>query len=169
MNAEDIREIRGPKLIAADWLWLILLAAALALLLCGVAVWWWRRRQTRIPPLTAAQAALRDLERIRDLVTPARARAFCIAASDILRRYLERQFDVTVTKRTTEEFLQDIERSPQSGLVAHRPLLTDFLQRCDVVKFGGAALESRSIEALYDSAQSFVRATAERATQAPAA
>jgi len=101
------------------------------------------------------------LEEIRALMLPARARDFGIAVSDIVRTYIEQRFHVIAAQRTTEEFLQDLLRSTNASLARHRPLLSEFLQQCDIVKFAGLSLAPQSMESLRQSALVFVRETAE--------
>lgn len=157
---EDIRDIRGPKTAWPAW-WAAALAAAVILsALGGYALWrWWRaRRRPRV--LLPFEAALQQLEAIRPLLQPATAREFSIAVSDIVRRYIEQRFAVTATHRTTEEFLNDLLQSTHPALARHRGVLAAFLEQCDLVKFAGMALSSGTMEALYDSARSFVLETA---------
>jgi len=91
---------------------------------------------------------------------PARAREFSIAASDIVRSYIEQRFDVTATRRTTEEFLRDLLETPNASLVRHQPLLGEFLLQCDFVKFAAMSLNEQDMESLRQSARVFILATA---------
>jgi hypothetical protein len=62
------------------------------------------------------------------------AREFCIAVSDTVRWYLEERFEFRAPERTTEEFL--IELQATNLLTPDRKQsLSEFLQRCDLVKF----------------------------------
>ena len=79
---------------------------------------------------------------------PATAREFGIAASEVIRSYIEKRFNVVATQRTTEEFLQSLLQGSNETLARHRPLLADFLQQCDFVKFAGASLAAADMEAL---------------------
>ena len=157
---EDIRDIRGPRYGLPLWVILASLAAAalLALAVYGISRWWRRRRQPRV--LLPFELALKQLEEIRPLMQPATAREFSIAVSDIVRVYIERRFEVTATHRTTEEFLHDLLQATKPSLVRHRALLADFLQQCDLVKFGGESLSLHSIDSLHASARGFVEETA---------
>ena len=157
--AEDIRDIRGPKLGISPWVVAAVLAAA-ALLALAVVGWrrWRARRQERV--LLPFERALAELDQIRPLMQPASAREFCIAVSDIVRRYIEQRFDVTATHRTTEEFLHDVLTTATPSLARHGGLLAEFLQQCDLVKFAGMSLALPSIEALYDRARGFVMISA---------
>jgi hypothetical protein len=92
---------------------------------------------------------------------PAAARDFGIAVSDIVREYIERRFDVVATQRTTEEFLQDLLKSADESLACHRPLLSEFLQQCDLVKFADLSPAPQMMESLWQSARAFVLETAE--------
>ena len=92
---------------------------------------------------------------------PATAREFGIAASEVIRNYIEKRFNVIATQRTTEEFLQTLLQSSNEALARHRALLAEFLQQCDFVKFAGASLASTDMEALLQSARRFVLETSE--------
>ena len=156
---EDIRDIRGPKQVLADWVLPVAIAAALliAALIYGL----WRRRRSRyVAPLLPFQIALQRLEDIRALMQPARAREFSTAVSDIIRSYIEQRFEVTATRRTTEEFLRDLLQSSNTSLARHQGLLGDFLYQCDAVKFAAQSMTLQSMETLLQSARTFVIETA---------
>ena len=117
------------------------------------------RSKKRLPPprrLLPFEIALQGLEQIRELLDPAKVREFSIAISDIVRKYIEDAFHITATHRTTEEFLRDLLQSSNASLAAHRSLLAEFLNQCDMAKFAGASLSRQIIESLHQSARSFV-------------
>jgi hypothetical protein len=156
---EDIRDIRGPKLILPGWAWPAMIAAGVALALC--VYWLWRsHRRRRARVLTPFEIALQGLDDIRALMLPGSAREFSTAVSDIVRTYIEKRFDVTATRRTTEEFLRDLLGSSNASLAGHRTLLGEFLHQCDVVKFAATSLTVQDMESLRQSARAFVLATA---------
>jgi len=158
-SAEDIRDIRGPKLLPADWVLPALIAGA-AILALGFYGVWRRRRNGRARVLLPHEVALQRLEQIRTLMQPPRAREFSTAASDIVRSYIEQRFDVTATRRTTEEFLRDLLATPNASLARHQPLLGEFLLQCDFVKFAAMSLNEQNMESLHQSARVFILATA---------
>jgi HAMP domain-containing protein len=160
-SAEDIRDIRGPKAVPGSWLLPAALAAALVLALCAYAVWRRRHRTARPRTPTLSEQALQRLESTRPLMRPATAREFGIAASEAIRDYIEKRFDVVATQQTTEEFLQTLLQSSNEALARHRALLAEFLQQCDFVKFAGASLAVNDMESLFRSARGFVLETAE--------
>jgi hypothetical protein len=162
-TSEDIRDIRGPKAVAGGWPLSALIIGIILLAAAGFAVWHWRRRVERVRALTLTEQTLQRLEATRPLMQPATAREFGIAASEIVRTYIERKFDVVATQRTTEEFLQSLLQDAHAALTGYRPLLGDFLQQCDFVKFAGVSLTSPDMEALFQSARKFVLETGQPA------
>jgi hypothetical protein len=163
-DAEDIHDIRGPKAVPGSWLLPALLAGALLLAVAALVIWRVRRRTHRTRALSLAEQTLQRLEAIRPLMQPASAREFAIAASEIVRTYIEKRFAVVATQRTTEEFLQGLLQTSHEALASHRPLLADFLQQCDFVKFAGASLTSQDMETLFQSARKFVLETGQPQT-----
>ena len=158
---EDIRDIRGPKAVTGSWVLPAVLAGAIVIALCAYAVRRRRHRGTRSRSLTLTEQALERLESTRPLMRPATAREFGIAASEVIRNYIEKRFDVIATQRTTEEFLQTLLQSSNETLARHRSLLEEFLQQCDFVKFAGASLTVTDMESLFRSARGFVLETGE--------
>jgi hypothetical protein len=139
------------------WLIPALLAGAALLVLGGYAAWRRHRSSSSRPRIPLPfEAALQRLEDIRRLLDPASAREFSIAVSDIVRQYIEVQFMVTATHRTTEEFLRDLLETSNAALAAHRNLLAEFLNQCDLAKFAGVSLSRQILESLHRSARSFV-------------
>lgn len=157
---EDIRDIRGPKAVPGSWLLPAVLVGALLVTLCvAYAIWRRSHRQARPRNLTLSEQTLERLERAKALMQPARAREFGIAASEVIRSYIEKRFEVIATQRTTEEFLQALLQSSNETLARHRSLLAQFLHQCDFVKFAGASLTVTDMEALFQSARGFVLET----------
>ena len=162
-GGEDIHDIRGPKTMPGTSPLSLLILGALLLAAAAFIVWFWRRRAKHVRALTLTEQTLARLEAIRPLMQPASAREFGIAASEIVRTYVERRFDVIATQRTTEEFLQSLVQDSQTALAGYRPLLGDFLQQCDFVKFAGGSLTSPDMESLFASARKFVMETGQPA------
>jgi Domain of unknown function (DUF4381) len=153
---DDIRDIRGPKSIFPLWQLLAWIAVGVLVALAGFTLW--RRLRRPAPPrrLELFEIALQRLEDIRSLMHPSTVREFSIAISDVVRQYIESQMKITATHRTTEEFLRDLLDSSNAALTAHRNLLAEFLQACDMAKFAGVGLSMRIMESLHLSARSFV-------------
>jgi uncharacterized protein DUF4381 len=162
---EDIRDIRGPKAMPVEpWMVIAAVVGVLLAALCAVYVIWRRRhRGARQRTLTLSEQTLARLEETRPLMHPTTAREFGIAASEVIRNYIEKRFGVIATQRTTEEFLQTLLQSANAALAGHRALLAEFLQQCDFVKFAGTSLQVADMETLLQSARGFVLTTGEPA------
>jgi hypothetical protein len=168
--SEDIHDIRGPKAIGS--LWLISLTAMAALLLAGggYAAWRWNRRRRRLASKLPSDIALERLEKARALMRPAAGREFSIEVSSIVRGYIEARFQVMAAHLTTHEFLHELLGSSPSTLAAHRELLAEFLQSCDLAKFGGWNLQPENMEIMLQGARRFIVESAQPNTsEAPAA
>ena len=160
-SGEDIRDIRGPKAVPGSWVVPAALAGALVVALRAYVVWRRRDRRARHLTLTLSEQTLQRLESTRPLMRPATAREFGIAASGVIRDYIEKRFDIVATQRTTEEFLQTLLQDSDEALARHRSLLAEFLHQIDFVKFAGASLAITDMESLFRSARAFVLETAE--------
>jgi hypothetical protein len=166
--AEDIRDIRGAIYVLPEWVLPALIGGAVLIALGFYGLWRWRRNRAA-RALLPYEIALQRLEDIGALMQPARAREFSIAASDIVRLYIEQRFSVTATRQTTEEFLCDLLGSSDAALAEHQGLLGEFLHQCDFVKFAAQSLTQRNMESLRQSARAFVLATANTHDALPAA
>ena len=146
--------------------WVLLACLAGGLLLAGAAILYFlrRRRRARLappPPLPPHVEALRALARIRKMPrnTPEEVEALVVAASSVVRRYIERRFGLKAPERTTEEFLAEAASSGRIG-PEERALLESFLFECDKAKFAGWTPPPERQEALLDAAVAFVERTA---------
>ncbi|MGD0503403.1 MAG: DUF4381 family protein [Steroidobacteraceae bacterium] len=155
--ADDIRDIRGPKPVASAWTVWALVGGGVILALSAYALWRWIKRRRKAPEKSDLEVALDRLEAARTLMQPGRARDFSIEVSAIVREYIEQRFQVMAAHRTTHEFLHDLVVSAAPGLAAHRELLGDFLQSCDLAKFGGWNLDIGQMTAMLESARRFIQ------------
>jgi hypothetical protein len=163
---EDIRDIRQPKHLPTPWVWVAVAAGVLALAAGALAGWTWLRRG-RFLVMTPQERALEALDDARRLMNPDNARAYCFAASSIIRRYIEERFQVLAPRLTTEEFLRDRVETRADMLGAHRALLGDFLQHCDLAKFAGWHYSVPALEEMHESAVDFVQQTAAQRAAPP--
>jgi hypothetical protein len=156
--SNDIRDIRGPIMmaVAAAW-WPYLAAAALALAVIAVVVVLIRRRRSR--PLSPAACALRDLEAAHTWLEQGDPQRFSSAVSDAVRGYVEVAFAIRAPRRTTDELLADL-MSDDSAVAQHRTELGAFLDWCDLAKYARWSLSHEDMTRMLDSAGAFVRATA---------
>lgn len=157
-RAEDIRDIRGPRPLEHPWRIALEAGALLALLGAGYALGWWRRRR-KATGRSAHDVARERLAVARALLEPERAREFSIELSTIVREFIEAHYGLEAAHRTTDEFLRDLLRT-EGALKRQRAHLAEFLEACDLAKFGGWRLTLDGMERLYSSALDFVEAAA---------
>jgi hypothetical protein len=140
-------------------LWVLAALAAVAIAVYfGIRAWAiWRSRSLRRSAYDVAKADLdallmapRPLEREMD--------AFFVRLSDIVRRYLEIRFGLRSPELTTEEFVEELAKSPDL-VRSHQRLLREFLNRADLVKFAHLVPDPAAVESSLESARSFLEAT----------
>ena len=156
-----LRDIRGPVPLPPELLWLwIAVGAALGGLL-AVLIWnkWFRHAPLApatppVPPHQRAKHRLADA-----LALLAQPKPFCIAVSDALRLYLEERFEFRAPDRTTEEFLLDLQATDLLH-DSQKEFLTDFLTRCDLVKFAKHEPSEAELRSLHSAALGLVEETA---------
>lgn len=157
---DDIEDIRPPYLFhgfGGPLLWLLLVLIALAMVAAILLVIWWPRRQ--LSAKSAYEVALEKLERARTLLREDWPMPYAVAVSETIRTYLGQRFHSPSTRRTTEEFLRQMEADRATPLAEHRDLLREFLQSCDLVKFASYQPRLSELEHVQQRAREFVLAT----------
>jgi hypothetical protein len=160
-----LRTVAGkldPEVGGTPWFLVGALAGGALVLAIGSWLLWrmWRTRRRIAVKISAYEEAigkLRALE-VRGAPSSELADAWFVELSAIVRSYLEHRYDIRAPELTTEEFLQVASRAPEltSG---HRMQLSQFLERCDRVKFAGYRPDdSESIDTLA-AARAFVEDT----------
>jgi Domain of unknown function (DUF4381) len=152
---EDIRDIRPPIHIPYSWLWAAYLTGALVVAGLAYAAWRWRKRGS-FQRKALHELALEELEAARKYMTPEQAYTFSITVSEIVREYIEHQFQARAAHHTTEEFLHDLMTEEYPALAPYRPALANFLEHCDLAKFARWQLSVPDMEAMHQSACAFV-------------
>ena len=170
---DDLRLLGAPGPWWTQW-W----AIAIVAVLLGFATFrflrWRRRRLAAVSgvevaaPDTAHEDALAELERLFALVEAERSRPYAIESSAIVRRYIERRFQIRAPLRSTEEFLHEAQHSPRLT-AEHQSLLGEFLGCCDFLKFARGLADRVELEKLHRSAVDFVKATRPQAVVQPEA
>lgn len=117
------------------WPWLIL-GAATIFVVGFVSLRWRRGRRPPMPdPRAEALAKLDELE-AQTVSGNGNMERLHTVLSDIVRRYLERRFQLPVLRQTTDELLRDMARS--ALLPKEQPsAVQELLRRCDLAKFAG--------------------------------
>jgi hypothetical protein len=152
--------IPKPRNWALAW-W----AGGVALALAVLAWWLLRRRRARAaavePPPPPHVWALQQLAALlaAKLVEQGRVQEFYFRLSDLVRAYVELRFGLMAPERTTQEFLNEAQRSEVLRF-GHKDLLGEFLTACDLVKFARHEPPGAEIDGAIDAARSFIKQTA---------
>lgn len=166
-DAQDIKDIRGPrKMPLSPWYYVAYALAALMLMaLVAGALWLLLRRKKREaiePPQPAhaeALAALIELEK-RELIAQGRAEEHYVGLSYIARRYLERRYGLDALEATTLMLAREMRASDRTPQVADG--FIEMLTRADLVKFAKYHPEDRPAELDLHSTRKLVELTRPR-------
>ena len=121
----------------------------------------WLRHQALRRRQTAYEVASKELDEL--LIWGSHPREdqlekFYVELSGIVRRYLERRFNLRSPELTTEEFLNVASRSPDLHLEM-RGLLKEFLTQADLVKFAGFHPGQEQVQESIVAARRFLEET----------
>ncbi len=155
--AQEFHDITGPVDYFLLQPWMIFCAVAALLLLGGLIFWLvkrWRNRPVVVQ--TPRQRALELLARVETEIDKLTPYQFSIRVSDILRRYVTEQYQLPATRQTSVEFLNTLAAtSPFSA--DEQSLLSDFLNRCDLIKFARYDATIDDSRRLLEEATRFVK------------
>lgn len=160
----DIHDIKPILDIGGHWPWVWILLGCVAALLLVALVWWrWKRRRrpekptvgdaTALPPDEEALAALDAL----CAQTGMAPRKFYFRLSAILRRYIERRYEIPAAEMTSEELLPHMDRLPLDRRLAEA--FGTFCRETDPIKFAGAAAHRDQADRNLAFCRDFVRQT----------
>ncbi len=161
----SLAPVRGELVVnpgaRAWWWWAALAGIAVAWLALAVALWRrWRQRQAIARRRSAYDEAVTELRQLESAGAPDvdTADAWFVRLSAIVRRYLEKRYEIRAPELTTEEFLQ-VALHGVSLTAQHRALLGTFLECCDRVKFAAYRPEEKESLEMLAAARSFVEDT----------
>lgn len=155
----EIRDIAAPLDVFPYPLWMVLVAAAVLLLILGLLVFgviMYLRRRPAGPPPSPRMIAMRELELLRPQIETLDPYNFSVKVSDTLRSFVEAQYGLRATHQTSPEFLASMAESKEFG-EKDRDLLTQFLERCDLIKFAHIDASSTDSAILHERAVAFVQ------------
>jgi hypothetical protein len=159
-TTNGLRDIKPPVEIPNAWIWLWLALATLAL--GGLLFWAWRRWQKKkveLPLVPAIPAHVRAKQKLQEaLALVGQPKEFCIMVSDTIRWYLEERFNFHAPERTTEEFLYELQETDLL-LPDQKESLSEFLKRCDLVKFARYEPREPELHDLHGAALRLVEET----------
>lgn len=154
---DTIHDIAPPMTYSLIPPWMIFVGCLIALALLGLIVWLAKKLLRKQPrAISARERALAALDEMEGEIKPTPPYRFSIAVSDVLRRYVLEQFDLPMTRQTSIEFLNAIS-AKTSFSEDEKSLLTDFLNRCDLIKFARYDASPEDSRLLLDEARRFVK------------
>jgi hypothetical protein len=147
-----------PESAIPAWLWFTSPLPVLVLVLAGV--WLMLRRKTPRQPVPALRKATRECDRLLAMQLPekGRCKSFVILLTGILRRYLERRYDLPARRQTTAELLLAIQSRADVGDNVKR-WLRGFLDQADVVKFSAGEPNPVCCSEMADEVRQFFAAS----------
>ncbi len=167
-DKKELKDIKDPIWIPFDYT-LIAVAAVIVILLAAAGFFGYRLyRQKKEqgylfkppePPRPAHELALEQLAGLleKDHLANGQFKLFYSELSEILRRYIEGRFFVPALEETSREILQEMEKQElNEGL---QPVLKDFLELADLVKFARYIPDQAENQQAPESVRSFVNET----------
>src|SRR5688572_26479462 len=157
---DDLRLLEPPVPFRIDW-WLVAAIGGGLLLLWLIVRHFRKTRGARAQARAAKQAyrdALEELKRLFALVDREESRPYAIESSAIIRRYIEARFELSAPRRSTEEFLVEVQQSPKLT-PAHQASLREYLRICDLLKFARTLANRTELTQLHEAAIAFVKET----------
>lgn len=152
-DKDDIRDIKNPVAVRSKTL---LITAVIVFLLAaaGFIYWWYINKIKKIKEIFAEEGPKRPAheiayERINKLeemhlIEKAEIKEYYIILSEIIRKYIEDRYELSVLDRTTTELFKEMR-----GLgidKKHCAIVRDFLEESDLVKFAKYKPELKSIQ-----------------------
>ena len=165
-DKEDIRALKPPIEIRGTYWSYLLLLPILALLAAGGFFYYRQRsRGLALPEIPeelkkpAWEVALLELDSLResDLLKKKEIKRYITILSDVVRKYIQRRFEISALDRTTEEIQREMKSLKLDQTI--RELITGLLFFCDLVKFAKYVPSTVEVEESTDQAYSIVKLT----------
>lgn len=148
----DIRDIKSPVYIKLGFLFYLILAIILLIIGGGTGLYFYRKKKTKLSAApqdtrTAEEIAFLELEKISqmDLIKQKKIKLYYILISEVIRKYLEKRFEISVLDRTTYELYRQIRILNINSKQCQQ--IRDFLEECDMVKFAKFEPDEKTINA----------------------
>jgi hypothetical protein len=172
-DPQALRDHAPPTvLLRRDWFWLYVAAGAAGALALALALLAWRRRRrrravrlvagvVRAPrrmdaPSARALERLLAIEQSGVLDRDDDRKAGYTGMVEVIREYLAARYRVAITDLTTRELLGRLEGAAPAEA---RALVETWLERCDVVKYGGLRATGDDARTTLDDARALVVTT----------
>jgi hypothetical protein len=159
-----IQDIKPPETVGSPslaWLWLLLVVlAVIAIIIIIKKLWKAKSKPAPVippkPPYEEAMEALRLLEE-KQYIAKGMIREYAFELSDIVKRYIERRFQVTAAEFTTEEMLLWIRIAPLEP--KEKKILEWFFNETDPIKFAKLLPDNDTLYRFGSEIKAFLEAT----------
>jgi hypothetical protein len=168
-DKEDIRGLKPPLEIKGGYRAYLIILPVLAALAAGGFLYYRQRAKglalPRIPEELQRptwEVALAELDSLgeSDLLTRKQIKRYFIILSDIIRKYLERRYKISVLDRTTEEIRGEMKKLKLEQ--GPTQMISGLLFFCDLVKFAKYVPSAEKIEGSLSQAYSIVDLTKQK-------
>lgn len=170
---EDIHDIKGLIEILPFWREHLVPILIIGALLClgAILLFYFKiirkknnSKELNLPKLTPYEQAIHDLLNAQEYMKPGFDKVLSTKCSDIIRRYLEKAFQLQASEKTTEEFLHGIQRE-QTFHGKSLDTLVAFLEMCDLAKFAKIEFTYDEQKILFEKANTFLKLAHEEKTK----
>ncbi|MEI6890752.1 MAG: hypothetical protein V5783_01155 [Pontiella sp.] len=165
-DSTTLADIKGMQKLPGripKWIWIGLGSALAAVAIGLITSKLLKNRKTllpsapSIPPHVLAFQALETLQH-RGLLEQNECNPFYTELSLILRTYLEGRFCLHAPDETTEEFVEEMSRSPELD-GSQKGILQEFMRQADIVKFAKGHPDRSTMELAFSTTKQFVEET----------
>ncbi len=163
-SAADIHDIYGPLMLPEPinlLLYSMIFLAIVLLLGCAFLLYSKRQKSTVPPPDAPHKTALAELVLARKYIEKNESLQYSQRVSEILRTYIEKRFNIQITRQTTTEFLSAIQQDASLALLEYRDTLGRCLELCDMAKYAHKTIDKSNLLDMEKSIQLFVEETME--------
>ncbi len=162
-SGADIHDIYGPVTLPEPFNWIpYILAFALILVAGGCFFFYFRKqKQTPEPVIAPHETALAELVQARKYIESDQSLQYSQRVSEVLRIYIERRFNIHMTRQTTHEFLSLAQHEETGLLHHHRESLQRCLKQCDMAKYARKPVARTGLEELESKVHQFIKQTME--------
>lgn len=158
---KDIRDIKAIEKLPWPKSWWFILSGIIGLIVVAGAFWFYQNRKKKVEVLYVKKPHELALEQINtlkncDWLDRKEDKKFHFALSELIRAYIEGQFNLPATDRTTEELLPELNKNFNSE---QAQTLIRLLQKSDLVKFTDTCLQKAESLTLLEQCELFVLQT----------